>query len=184
MPFLSPIALKLLVIGGMIAAVVGAGWIVVHSIRADAVKDIKAADAQVTATAQATGAKIDAASADVDAKIAEEASAHQATLAAKAAIIKSKVKAHVHEPPPSAPPAPGCVTYGFVRQHDAAALGVDPDTLPLPSGVSDDTCSPVTNADLADAIGDNYAAALANAQELSDLQKRDGLQVDAHSPKQ
>ncbi len=187
-PFLTPtLAIKL----GCIAAIIGAlsfgTWSVVHSIRADAVKDIVAADTATTAKAQAEGARVDAASADVDTKVETDANAHQTVLAAQAAVVKQKVRTHVHEAPPPTPAAPariGCVSYGLVRQHDAAALGVNPDTLPLPSGVSDDTCSPVANADLADAISDNYAAARANAQELTDLQKRDQLQVDLHAPKQ
>ena len=36
----------------------------------------------------------------------------------------------------------GCITYGFVRVLDAAALGVSPDSLPLPAGKSDDSCAP------------------------------------------
>lgn len=186
-PIPSALAIKFAVYAGMAAAVLFAGWMIVHSIQQGAIKDIVAHDAQVTAQAQATAAKIDAKSADIDAQAESEAVTHQATIAAQAATIKAKVKTHVHEPPPPAAGAPariGCVSYGLVRQHDASALGVDPDSLPLPAGATDDTCSPVANADLASAIGDNYAAARANAQELTDLQKRDGLQVDAHKPKE
>lgn len=186
-PIPSALAIKLGIYAGMLVAVLFAGWMVVHSIQQGAIKDIKAQDAQVTAQAQATGAKIDAASAEVDLKSDADANAHQQALAATAAVIHQKVKSHVHEPPPPVDGAPlrvGCVSYGLVRQHDAAALGVDPDTLPLPSGVTDDTCAPVENADLASAISDNYAAARANAQELTDLQKRDQLQVDAHPKSQ
>jgi hypothetical protein len=186
-PFLTS---GLLVKIGCVLAIVGAisfaGFEVVHSIRADAVKSIVAQDAVVAATAKAAGAAQDAASADADLHATETSSDHQTQLAAQAARVKAKVKAHVHEPPPPTPADPpriGCVSYGLVRQHDAAALGVDPDTLPLPAGSSDDACSPVTNSALADAISDNYAAARANAQELTDLQARDTAQVDAHVPK-
>ena len=144
-------------------AVLFAGYTVVHSIQVGAVKDIKAQDAQVTAQAQATGARIDAAQSAVDAKSSEDNAVHQNAEAQAARIIKQKVFVHVHDP--VAPRAVGCVSVGLVRQHDAAALGVDPDTLPLAPGVTDDACSPVTNSDLAGVIADNYAAARANAAQ-------------------
>lgn len=185
-PLPQALLIKLGVYAGMAAAVIFAGWMIIHTIRADAVKDIKAADAVASASAKAEGARVNAATAEVDLHASEAATAHQQALAASAAVIKSKVSKHVHVPPPvqGKPDRPGCVSYGLVRQHDAAALGVDPDTLPLPTGTSDDACSPVTDADLAGAITDNYAAARANAQELTDLQARDRAQVDATTPKQ
>jgi hypothetical protein len=180
LPFLST---KLLIQGGCVLAIVAAlgfgGWSVVHSIKVGAVKDIVAADTAHAAQVDAAGAKIDAAQSAVDAHSSEVSATHQTAIAVSAAVVKQKVRTHVHEPLPTAPPAVGCVTYGLVRQHDAAALGVDPDTLPLPSGVTDDTCSPVANADLADAIADNYAAARANAAQLDDLEANVKAKVDA-----
>jgi hypothetical protein len=181
LPIPSALAIKLGVYAGMAAAVVFAVFMVVHSIQAGAVKDIVAQDAKTTAQAATTGAKIDAASADVDAQAASSAATHQTALAAQAAVIHQKVKSHVHEAPPGAPLRVGCVSVGLVRQHDAAALGVDPDTLPLPAGATDDACSSVTNSDLASAISDNYAAARANAQELTDLQNRDRAQAKSQA---
>jgi hypothetical protein len=182
-PFLTP---KLAIQAGCVIAIVGAlsfgAWSVVHSIRVDAVKDIVAADTATTAKAQAEGARIDAAQSNVDAKSAEENASHQATEAQAARIIKQKVYIHVHDP--AAPPrSVGCVSVGLVRLHDAAALGVDPDALPLPAGSSDDACSAVTNAELAGAISDNYAAARANAAQLNDLIANVRGKVDATAPK-
>lgn len=181
--FLTP---TLLIKAGCILAIVGAlsfgAWSVVHSIQTGAVKDYKAADVAIDATRAATLATATAKVAQIDAASAGTAATHQITLAQQAAVVKQKRPSHVHVPPPGAPLAPGCVTYGLVRQHDAAALGVDPDALQLPAGAADDACSPVTDADLADAIGDNYASARANAQELTDLQANAKAKVDANAP--
>lgn len=184
MPFLST---KLMIQAGCVLAIVGAlsfgAWSVVHSIQQGAIKNIVAADTAHAAQVDAAGAKIDAAQSSIDASSADTSATHQVTLAKQAAVIKSKVHTHVHEPSPTAPRVVGCVTYGLVRQLDAAALGVDPDTLALPSGVSDDACAPVENADLASVVGDNYATYRAIAQELSDLQANVTAKVDATAPK-
>lgn len=182
-PFLTP---SLLIKGGCILAIVAAlGWAgfsVVHSIQVGAVKDLKAADAVVDATRETAAAVVSQQLAGIDAASASTAAVHQIALAKQAATVKQKRPSHVHVPAPGAPAAPGCVPYGLVRQHDAAALGVDPDTLQLPAGASDDACSPVTNADLADAIGDNYAAYRSVAQELTDLQANAKAKADATAP--
>jgi len=65
--------------------------------------------------------------------------------------------------------APGCISYGLVRLLDAAVLGVDPSTLALPAGQSDDACSPVEPSALAEGIAGNYSVAEQNAQQLNDL---------------
>lgn len=62
--------------------------------------------------------------------------------------------------------AHNCVTWGLVRVHDAAALGVDPSSLNLPSGVTNDTCSPFVSSQLAERITLNYTAALHDANQL------------------
>lgn len=179
---LSTLGIKLILIGVMVTAVLGAGWAVVHSIQTAAVKSIVAEDTAHTAKVEAAAAKIDAKQSDIDAHSAEVSATHQATLAKQAAVVKAKVRTHVHEPAPTAPRVVGCVTYGLVRQLDAAALGVDPDTLALPAGTTDDACAPVENADLAAVVGDNYATYRAIAQELTDLQDNVRGKVDATAP--
>jgi hypothetical protein len=176
--FLTPLAIKLYCIGAGLAAIVVAGLVIVHSIRADAVKSIVAQDTAHAAAVNAAGAKIDAAQSDADAKSSEANATHQTTEAQAARVVKQKVYIHVHDPAAPAR-AVGCVSVGLVRLHDAAALGVDPDTLPLPAGSSDDACSAVTNAGLASAIADNYAAARANAAQLDDLEANVKAKVDA-----
>lgn len=180
--FPEALLIKLGIYAGMAAAVVFAGWMVVHTIQVGAVKNIVAQDAAHAAQVDAAGAKIDAAQSAVDVKSAEDSSTHQTAIAQTAAVIKAKVRTHVHEPPPTAPRVVGCVTYGLVRQLDAAALGVDPDALPLPSGVTDETCAPVENADLAASVGDNYATYRSVAAQLNDLIVNVKGKVDATDP--
>lgn len=182
--FTSPLAIKCYCILAAITSVIVALAIIVHSIRADAVKDLKADDAKTTAAATAQAAKIDTAQAAVDAKSVADNSNHQEAIASVAKVIKQKVSSHVHDPAPTAPRVVGCITYGFVREHDAAVQGVDPDTLPLPSGATDDACSPVAASALARAIADNYEAARANAAQLNDLIANVNGKVDATTPKQ
>lgn len=63
------------------------------------------------------------------------------------------------------------VPWGVVRLHDAAALGVDPATLPNPAGEPDDAASSVAASDLARAVARNYGdVCRADAAQLADLQ--------------
>ena len=64
---------------------------------------------------------------------------------------------------------PSGATYGFVRVLVAAERGVDPASLDLPAGVTDDTCSPDEQSNLAAQIVADFGAANANAQQLNDL---------------
>lgn len=62
-----------------------------------------------------------------------------------------------------------CLGYGFVRVLDAAGLGVSPDQLPLPAGATDDTCSPLDPAAVAQALVSNIGECRANAEQLNAL---------------
>jgi len=63
----------------------------------------------------------------------------------------------------------GCIPFGFVRVLDAAGYGVGPAELPLPAGKSDDDCSPLDWAPLAQALIGNIGDARANAEQLDAL---------------
>lgn len=63
-----------------------------------------------------------------------------------------------------------CVPYGLVRLLDASALQTDPSGLGLPSGKSDDDCTPLKATDLAVALLDTYGDFQANAEQLTALQ--------------
>lgn len=62
-----------------------------------------------------------------------------------------------------------CVPYGLIRVLDAKVIGVMPDDLDLPAGQSNDSCAPISAADLAAQILQNYGAAQQNAKQLDDL---------------
>ena len=78
--------------------------------------------------------------------------------------ITKEIPSHVKDSGP-------CITYGLVRVLDGAASGRDPDTLALPTGKSDDACSPVKASDLAQSVADNYGAARQNSEQLTALQQ-------------
>ena len=68
-----------------------------------------------------------------------------------------------------------CIPYGLIRVLDAAALStadhpVAPSDLALPTGQSDDACSPIKASDLAAAIAGNYGIDGENAEQLNALE--------------
>lgn len=100
--------------------------------------------------------------AKVDTQVSTADATAQAKIIVQTRVIHERIPTYVtvHTP---------CIPWSVVRVHDAAVLGVDPSTLSLPAGATDDSCSTVTAADLMAGIADNYAAARANAQQLNDL---------------
>jgi hypothetical protein len=100
-----------------------------------------------------------------------EAAAQQ-KLADEKSVIAKEVRRHV---PRNSP----CISLGLVRVLDAARLGADPDSLSLPAGQSDGACASVDAAHLAANITANYAAARANAEQLTALQAWVRAQADA-----
>lgn len=66
--------------------------------------------------------------------------------------------------------AHACVTYGFVRVLYAAERGIDPATIPIASGQSDDACTDYDLSALATDLAADFQAANANAQQLTDLE--------------
>lgn len=107
-----------------------------------------------------------AAQVQVVAQAATAETAAQSTLQAQARVIVRRIPVYVSRSPS---PVVGCVTWGMLRLHDAAALGLDPSDLPASPGV-DAACSAVAPAALADTIARNYAAARANAEQLNALE--------------
>jgi len=62
------------------------------------------------------------------------------------------------------------VPVGLVRLHDAAALGVDPATLPDPAGRPDDAASGVAPSTLGATLAGNYGTCLAELDRFRMLQ--------------
>lgn len=148
------------------ALVASAASYVTHRVDDGAYQKLVAATAEASANASQIAAEAQKAQdATTLAAALTEAQAQQ-RLALQHATIIQKVPIYVTAKQDSST----CVTYGLVRLHDAAALSVDPASLQLPAGKSDDDCTPLKASALATGIVDNYAAANANAEELTGLQ--------------
>ena len=63
------------------------------------------------------------------------------------------------------------LSVGFVRLHDAAAIGRDLSAVPAPAGLADDATSPVKSSRLATVIVANYGECRADAERLTALQE-------------
>lgn len=126
----------------------------------------QAARAQVVARAAQDKAVSRAETVVVHQAQAQETAA-QHTLAAQATVIIKRIPVYVSSSP--SPPV-GCVTWGMLRLHDAAVLGLSPDDLPAASQ-PDAACSSVAPSAFAATVARNYAAARANAEQLTALQR-------------
>lgn len=100
--------------------------------------------------------------AKADASTAKTDTAAQTKIVTVNRVIHERIPTYVSVRTP-------CIPWSVVRVHDAAALGVDPSTLPLPAGAVADACSDVSPSAFLAGLADNYAAARANAQQLNDL---------------
>lgn len=102
----------------------------------------------------------------------DAAHAVDAQHAAAAAQIRTVYRTIEREIPAHVTPAMDArfpLSVGWVRAHDAAALGLSPAAVD-PAGGPDDAASPVTGSEAAFGIRTNYETAAACARQLSDLQ--------------
>lgn len=164
--FPSALTVKLLVGACAAVLVFVGGFKLSHDLDQGTIQKMKAAEATAEAQAQTQARTIEQKDAAVAQANGQAEAAAQAALAARAQVITKEVTHYVTV----AQDAHGCVTWGMLRLHDASALGVDPATLLPPAGQSDDACSPVKPSVFSAAIAGNYAVALANAQQLNDLE--------------
>ena len=158
----------------VVASLIGVGAFEQHKIDANALTSLKADYAKQSAIAVGKAAAIQQTN---DNRAIAAASAEAAVQASRVAALQQEldgVQKHVSTK------AIPCISYGLVRVLDAAVLGVSPDALTLPAGKSDDTCSPITAAELAVSVVSNYGAALGNAEQLAALQnllRKQGIKV-------
>jgi hypothetical protein len=131
------------------------------------------------AAAQAQGKALAAKQAQIGATAAAHEQSAQTAIAVRYRTIIQKVPTYVTAQDDLRYP----LSVGFVRVHDAAALGVDPAAIPLPAGQSDDARSTIAPSQLAGVIVGNYSACTANARELTDLQAWITAQEAANPPK-
>ena len=118
------------------------------------------------AAAQAQGKALAAKQVRIGVSVAKTDLAAQAAIVVRYRTIIQKVPTYVTPQDDLRYP----LSVGFVRLHDAAALGVDPGSVSIGAGQSDDARSPVESSALATVIAGNYEACHANAQQLTDLQ--------------
>ncbi len=104
----------------------------------------------------------------VDKPAAAAEGAEQTKIILRTRTLIKKVPTYVSTSPA---PARGCITWGMLRLHDAAVLGVDPASLQPPAGEPDDACSAVDPAAFMAGVASNYGAAEANAEQLNALEK-------------
>lgn len=148
------------------AVAFGGGFKLAHDLDQGAYQALKASYAQAAASAAQGARQREEAQMALSQATGEAEAAQQAALTAKARVITREITHYVT----TAQDAHGCVTWGMLRLHDAAALGVPADTLVPPAGQSDDACSPVKPSDFMAAITGNYAVAWANAEQLNALE--------------
>lgn len=154
-----------LVIIGVLAVAGLAGYRYEEKVAKGQIASIQLGDAQAALSAAQQAAAIQKAQDDLSLKDAVSEASAQTRIVTRTQTIVKEVPANVTP----VQDARTCVSYGLVRLHDAAALGVDPGTLPLPAGKSPDDCTSLKASDLATGIVGNYGVARQNAEQLDAL---------------
>lgn len=95
-------------------------------------------------------------------ELAKQEANNQARITAATVSRLKEVKRHVKN-------SNNCVTYGFIRVLDAGVHGVNAESLILPAGKSDDSCSEITTIELANSIIGNYGTCESNSEQLNAL---------------
>lgn len=159
---LSWTSIKLIGYGLLAVVLIGTAW----GVKAewDSGLAAKAQVKQIAAVSQVQTRAV----AKVDTAAAKAEPAAQAKIATQTRTLIKEIP-HYVPPPVAGAPVP-CVSWGLVRLHDAAALGVDPGSLQLPAGATDGTCSPFTDAQFVAEVAVNYGTARANAEQLDALE--------------
>ena len=160
---LSTVAFEAICAGVVALGLFVGGMVTDHKIGADALDKLKAQYAQQLATATAQAAAEQKRNDDAALAVAQSQALAQDKIATSIKGVLASVPVHV-----TVKVMP-CISYGFIRVLDAAILGVSPESLSLPPGKSDDTCSALTAPIVAAAIIANYGTARANAEQLNAL---------------
>lgn len=165
LPIPSLTAIKLAVAGIALLGALGGGFYAGYRWELGAYEQRVASDAlavqKVQAAAMTLTRTIDAHNTTAAVKDAQV----QQQIVTKTVTLTREVPVYVHDKIA----CPSGVTVGFIRVLVAAERGVDPASLSLPAGVTDDTCAADAQSDLAAQIVADFGAANANAQQLNDL---------------
>lgn len=149
--------------GAVVALMAGAGW-TVHKVDSARYKALELSYSQASLKAAQQAVKLAAAEAKLTHEHSAAESKAQSTISADTSERIREVPKYVTTYRDRA-----CVPYGLIRVLNASVYGVLPEDLHLPAGKSDDACAPVSAADFAGWIIDNFGRAKANAEQLDAL---------------
>lgn len=153
-PYLVYIKIGAILLGA--AGLFGGGMYLEARLKDSTIADMKLADANAKVEAEVEE-RVLTQRADKVTHDTDVAAAHaQQKIVTVTNTITRKVPQYVTKETDAAFPLP----CGFVRLHDAAASGVDPDTVPIPAGLNDGSTCPVAASDAAGVIAWNYGQAL------------------------
>lgn len=156
---------------GILAVVLTVGFAVhawVGAIKHSAVAEVNVAAEHHARTVEVAQAKVSVRTSTAEANA-------QAKITAQGRATHEKVRYYVK----AVPVDRACVPYGLLRVLDAAGLGLDPASVQLPAGQSDDACAPLSPPDFAAALTDRFTDARANAEQLNALQEDLRQRIDA-----
>jgi hypothetical protein len=167
--FLNPYMLYMKIGGAVlaVAAVFGSGMWLEGTVKDRAILKMQRDAAQAVVVAQADAAAHQAAADKIthDRDVANAAE-HQKIVTVTQHIIQ-KVPTYVTAQTDAHFPLP----CGFVRLHDAAAIGVEAAAVPFPAGYADGQPCPVTASYAASVIAGNYGLALGWRADLQGWEK-------------
>lgn len=169
---LTPTGIKLALGVGAILIAFASGGYTIHKFDVAKLEKVELQYAQAEAKAVQQAKDIQAAQDKVttDAAVAEAAA--QQKIVTNTVTVTQEVTHYVKD-------TSTCITFGLLRLFDATVLGIDPAKLSIPAGKSNDACAPVTASALAKSVVGNYGAALANAEQLNELQRWVNLEIAA-----
>lgn len=156
----NPLVLAFLVIAALSVAVV-----VEHGAAVKARTALAGLEAQEKA-AGAAAARLETQRASASAAIGAADAKAQTIIRTVTRTITTEIPAHVTLATDARYPLP----VGFVRLHDAGALGLDVSAVPDPAGRPDDAASPIAASVAVGVIVGNYGLCRETAGRLTDLQ--------------
>lgn len=155
-------------IAGALALVIGGagGAYAAHRWDAGTIANLKLADAVAAKTAISTALATAGKVAAANQKAAAAEGQTQERIVTLTNTIIRKVPVYVTPQQD----AVACVTFGFVRLLYSAERGLDPASLVIPAGQSDDACTALKLSDLAAGLASDYGTSRQNSEQLNALE--------------
>jgi hypothetical protein len=152
--------------GALVALLAGAGTgYVVHKMDSATIAQMKLDDANAEKVALNKALSEQQAIDQSNQEAAVKEASAQTKIITQTQTITKTVTLHVHDKIL----CPGGITFGIVRVLYAAENGLDPATVPLASGQSDDSCAAYEPSQFTSDIAADFGAARANAEQLNSL---------------